>query len=96
MTKADIKSGLNITRERVIQLLNGDLAGECQQIIAYTVFSQVPKTAAHRDIRRELEMPACEELRPATKIGEQVDYLCGPPGMIPKPIKTQGKDIHGD
>ena len=67
MTKADTKSGLNITRERVIQLLNGDLAGECQEIIAYTVSSQLPKKAPHRDIRQELEMPAREELRPATK-----------------------------
>ena len=36
MTKENTK-GLNITRERMIQLLNEDLAGEYQAIIAYTV-----------------------------------------------------------
>ena len=37
MTKEDTTKGLNITRERMIQLLNEDLAGEYQAIIAYTV-----------------------------------------------------------
>src|ERR1035441_5973862 len=43
MTKENITTGLNITRERMIQLLNEDLAGEYQAIIAYTVYSQVVK-----------------------------------------------------
>ena len=30
---------LNLTREQMIQLLNEDLAGEYQAIIAYTVYS---------------------------------------------------------
>jgi hypothetical protein len=34
MTKENITTGLNITRERMIQLLNEDLAGEYQAIIA--------------------------------------------------------------
>jgi len=38
MTK-NTPNGLNITRERMIQLLNEDLAGEYQAIIAYTVYS---------------------------------------------------------
>ena len=40
------------------QLLNEDLAGEYQAIIAYTVYSQVLKGAAYTDIARELEAPA--------------------------------------
>ena len=55
MAKEDMKSGLNITREQMIQLLNEDLAGEYQAIIAYTVYSQVLKGAAYTDIARELE-----------------------------------------
>lgn len=35
--------GLNVTRERMIQLLNEDLAGEYRAIIAYIVYSQVLK-----------------------------------------------------
>ena len=39
MNKENITTGLNITREQMIQLLNEDLAGEYQAIIAYTVYS---------------------------------------------------------
>ena len=46
----------------MIQLLNEDLAGEYQAIIAYTVYSQVPKGAPYTDIARELEAHAGEEL----------------------------------
>ena len=53
MTKENITTGLNITRDRMIQLLNEDLAGEYQAIIAYTVYSQVFKGAAYTDIARE-------------------------------------------
>jgi hypothetical protein len=35
MTKENVTAGLNITREEMIQLLNEDLAGEYQAIIAY-------------------------------------------------------------
>jgi len=56
---------LNITREQMIQLLNEDLAGEYQAIIAYTVYSQVLKDAAYTDIARELERHAAEELQHA-------------------------------
>src|SRR5262245_41530195 len=36
-------AGANITRERLIELLNEDLAREYQAIIAYVVYSQVLK-----------------------------------------------------
>ena len=51
----------NISREELIELLNEDLAGEYQAIIAYTVYSQVLKGAAYTDIARELELHAAEE-----------------------------------
>jgi bacterioferritin len=41
MTKEHTTDGTNITREQMILLLNEDLAGEYQAIIAYTVYSQV-------------------------------------------------------
>ena len=88
MTKESIKPGLNITREQMIELLNGDLAGEYQAIIAYTVYSQVLKGAAYTDIARELEAHAGEELAHAIKIAKQIDYLGGMPGVTPKPVKT--------
>ena len=81
MTKENITTGLNISRERMIQLLNEDLAGEYQAIIAYTVYSQVLKGAAYTDIARELESHAGEELAHAIKIAKQIDYLGGMPGV---------------
>src|SRR5579859_5134586 len=86
MTK-NTTNGLNITRERMIQLLNEDLAGEYQAIIAYTVYSQVLKGAAYTDIARELEAHAGEELQHAIKIAKQIDYLGGTPVAVPKPVK---------
>ena len=88
MNKEEMKSGLNITRERMIQLLNEDLAGEYQAIIAYTVYSQVLKGAAYTDIARELEAHAGEELAHAIKIAKQIDYFGGMPAVVAKPVKT--------
>jgi len=90
MTK---KPALNITRDRMIQLLNEDLAGEYQAIIAYTVYSQVLKGAAYTDIARELELHAGEELQHAIKIAKQIDYLGGMPNVTPKPVKTSNDPV---
>jgi bacterioferritin len=88
MTKGNPADALNITREKMIQLLNEDLAREYQAIIAYTVYSQVIKGAEYTDIARELETHAGEELAHAIKIAKQIDYLGGSPVVVPKPVKT--------
>ena len=90
MTK---ETTFNITREQIIQLLNEDLAGEYQAIIAYTVYSQVLKGAAYTDIARELELHAVEELQHAIKIAKQIDYLGGMPCVTPKPVKTSSDPV---
>jgi bacterioferritin len=77
-----------LTREILIRLLNEDLAGEYQAIIAYTVYSQMLKGAAYTDIARELARHAAEELQHALKIARQIDYLGGVPGVTPTPVKT--------
>ena len=93
MTKKTATTGVNLTREQMIQLLNEDLAGEYQAIIAYTVYSQVLKGAAYTDIARELELHAAEELQHAIKIAKQIDYLGGMPGVTPKPVKTSNDPV---
>ena len=93
MTKDKPPAALNITREQMVQLLNEDLAGEYQAIIAYTVYSQVLKGAAYTDIARELELHAAEELQHAIKIAKQIDYLGGMPGVMPKPVKTSNDPV---
>ena len=89
-TKTD---GLNMSRKKMIELLNEDLAGEYQAIIAYTVYSQVLKGAAYTDIARELEAHAGEELAHAIKIAKQIDYLGGMPCVTPKPVKTSNDPV---
>ena len=84
---------MNVTRERMIQLLNEDLAGEYQAIIAYIVYSQVLKGAAYTDIARELELHAGEELQHAIKIAKQIDYLGGMPCVTAKPVKTSSDPV---
>ncbi len=93
MTSKEAKSGLNTTREQMIELLNEDLAGEYQAIIAYIVYSQVLKGAAYTDIARELEAHAGEELAHAIKIAKQIDYLGGMPCVTSKPVKTSNDPV---
>jgi len=93
MPKEEIESGLAITRESMVQLLNEDLAGEYQAIIAYVVYSQVLKGAAYTDIARELEAHAGEELAHAIKIAKQIDYLGGMPGVTPKRVITSNDPV---
>jgi bacterioferritin len=81
----------NITREKLVELLNEDLSREYQAIIAYVVYSQVIKGAAYTDIARELETHAKEELDHALKISKQIDYLGGCPTVTPKPVKLSDK-----
>lgn len=93
MTKKPTTVESSLTRKQMIQLLNEDLAGEYQAVIAYTVYSQVLKGAAYTDIARELEAHAGEELAHAIKIAKQIDYLGGMPGVTPKPVKTSSDPI---
>lgn len=82
-----------ISREQMISLLNEDLAGEYQAIIAYTVYSQVLKGAAYTDIARELQLHASEELQHAIRIAKQIDYLGGMPCTVPKPVTTSDDPV---
>ncbi len=80
-----------ITREKLIEFLNEDLAREYQAIIAYTVYSQTIKGAAYTDIARELAVHAGEELAHALLIAKQIDYLNGQPVVVPKEVKVSEK-----
>ena len=69
---------MNITRKRLIELLNGDLAREYQAIIAYVVYSQVIKGAQYMSIASELEKHAGEELRHALIISSRSTTSAAP------------------
>ena len=80
-----------ITREKMVELLNEDLAREYQAIIAYTVYSQTIKGAAYTDIAAELAVHATEELSHAIQIAKQIDYFNGTPTTVPLPVKMSGQ-----
>jgi bacterioferritin len=81
------KKEASITRAKLIEHLNEDLAREYQAIIAYVVYSQVLKGAEYMNIAEELEVHAKEELQHALTISKQIDYLGGMPTATPLPVK---------
>ncbi|MEO6809946.1 MAG: ferritin-like domain-containing protein [Isosphaeraceae bacterium] len=80
-----------VSREELINLLNGDLGREYQAIIAYVVYSQVLKGPQYMNIAQELELHAAEELQHALTIAKQIDYLGGMPTVKADPVKTSEK-----
>ena len=85
------KSSEKITREKMIELLNEDLAREYQAVIAYIVYSQTIKGAKYNAIAAELEQHATEELSHAIQIAKQIDYFNGTPVTTPRPVKQSDK-----
>jgi bacterioferritin len=86
-TKTGQDGKLEMTRAKLIDLLNADLAREYQAIIAYVVYSQVLKGAAYMKIASELELHAKQELEHALIMAKQIDYLGGTPTVEPRPVK---------
>src|SRR5258707_9853139 len=82
-----------ISRDRLAELLNEDLAREYQAIIAYVVYSQVLKGAEYMDIAAQLEIHAKQELDHALTLSRQIDYLGKMPAVNPKPVLTSKNDI---
>lgn len=80
-----------ISREKLIELLNEDLSREYQAIMAYVIYSQTMKGAAYTDIAGELEIHAGEELSHAIEIVKQIDYLNGTPTNVPQEVKMSDK-----
>jgi len=77
-----------ISRDRLAELLNEDLAREYQAIIAYVVYSQVLSGAQYMDIAAQLEIHAKQELDHALTLSRQIDYLGKMPAVTPKPVRT--------
>jgi bacterioferritin len=82
------KDKQEISRNKLAELLNEDLAREYQAIIAYVVYSQVLKGAEFMNIADQLETHAQQELKHALIISRQIDYLGKMPTVTPKPVKT--------
>lgn len=87
----DINNQPKLTREQLIEALNGDLSREYQAIIAYVAYSQTMKGAKYMHIAKELEKHAGEELSHAITIAKQIDYLGGKPNVTALPVRTSDK-----
>jgi len=76
----------SITKEKLIELLNKDLALEYSACVQYTQHQGVLKGAMYQSIQKELVIHAQEELAHATILANQIDYLGGFPTVdVPKP-----------
>jgi bacterioferritin len=87
-TPAETNSAAPITRDKLAELLNEDLAREYQAVIAYVVYSQVLKGAEYMSIADQLAIHAKQELDHALTLSRQIDYLGKMPTVTPKPVKT--------
>ena len=76
-----------LSRQQLIEELNGDLSREYQAIIAYVIYSQTLRGAAYMAIAKELVKHAGQELAHAITIAKQIDYLGGTPTAEPKPVR---------
>jgi bacterioferritin len=79
---------IDITRDRLAELLNEDLSREYQAIIGYVVYSQVLTGAQYMDIAAQLEIHAKQELDHALTLSRQIDYLGKMPTVTPNPVRT--------
>src|SRR4051794_397617 len=79
---------IEVTRDRLAELLNEDLSREYQAIIAYVVYSQVLSGAQYMGIASQLEIHAKQELDHALILSRQIDYLGKMPSVTPKAVRT--------
>lgn len=78
---------MDITPEKLIENLNGDLSYEYQAMIQYIQHSGVITGAAYGDIQKELVVHANEELQHAIILADQIDYLGGTPTVEVEPAQ---------
>lgn len=85
------EDGIDVSRDRLAELLNEDLSREYQAIISYVFYSQVIKGAEYMDIADQLQLHAKQELDHALTISRQIDYLGQMPTVTPKPVRISEK-----
>ena len=79
---------MEVTTEKLIGLLNGDLKLEYSAAIQYINHGAVMTGAAYGDIIKELKIHATEEIQHAVILADQIDYLRGSPTVAVGKIQT--------
>ena len=84
---------MDITLEKLIELMNRDLELEYSAAVQYINHSAVMKGAAYGDIIKELKIHANEEIQHAMILADQIDYLGGSPSVKVGDIRTAKENI---
>lgn len=79
---------MDITTEKLIDLLNRDLELEYSAAIQYINHAAVMTGAAYGDIIKELKIHINEEIQHAMTLADQIDYLRGRPTVNVGKIHT--------
>ncbi len=79
---------MDISLEKLIELLNKDLELEYSAAIQYINHAAVMTGAAFGDIIKELKIHSNEEMQHAMTLADQIDFLGGSPSVRVGPIKT--------
>lgn len=77
-----------ISKKKLIDLLNDDLAWEFTATIQYVQHAGVLTGAEFGDIIKEIKIHANEELQHAIILSDQIDFLGGTPTVKVYPAKT--------
>lgn len=84
---------MSITKEKLIELLNKDLALEYSAAIQYIQHAAVMTGAQFGDIIKELKIHANEEIQHAVVLADQIDFLGGVPTVDIGEIKTSADTV---
>src|SRR5438034_4096531 len=66
-------------REKLVELLNGDLELECRSIVQYTQHAATAKGIEFQPMAGKIRPHLRQELEHATVLAEQIDFLGGEP-----------------
>ncbi len=84
---------MDMTLDKLIELLNKDLELEYSAAIQYINHAAVMTGAAYGDIIKELKIHANEEVQHAMILADQLDFLGGSPSVNVGAIKTSKDNI---
>lgn len=84
---------MSINKEKLVELLNMDLALEYAAAIQYIQHAAVMTGAQFGDIIKELRVHASEEIAHAITLADQIDFLRGTPTVDIGKIKTSKDSI---
>lgn len=76
-------------RDKLIDLLNGDLELEYKSIVQYVQHVAVAKGAEYQSTIEELKAHLGQELEHATTLAEQIDFLGGVPSVRVPEVRSE-------